>query len=409
MQWENPSWARQRDYVHTSIPMSGYGPNTSDNAVLDYFRPEWGEGSYGDSQRDYEIWLADRAFREGGLRTIYWDIFYISEFNSLQTGTAYTLPDGRRQPTYNGFNQRKFMMRLRADMADCGLLPGALTGHSTNSYPLVAFPWMDAVLDGEWAEIKDTTPLDWVDQYSLARMRAMSVSDTWGVQISWMNLFHVSDQARMASLFRSFMDYQRLHDTWTGQDGRVPPEPVLEWGLNDARVQYVPYWRNTLVTSPDKDVLISLWRLPDRVLLLAFNNDGKQVKDVKLKVDLQGLGLNTSYSGEGAISARELGGAGDPPVEYNAGDNSVLVPGLQPHTARYLGLRVWDGAYGDGLLTKINNHATGQTASAPPNDMRADFLDWGMMSKETKFFDFGKVATVRGTVPGIEPGDVAVA
>ncbi len=402
MQWSNPSWARQRDYVHTSIPMRGYGPNSSDGAVLDYFWPEWGEGSYGDSQRDYQIWLADRAFREGGLRTIYWDIFYVSQNNSLQTGTAYVLPDGRLQPTYDGFNQRKFMMRLRADMGDCGLLPGALVGHSTNCYPLVAMPWVDAILDGEWAEIKDSTPLDWVDQYSTARMRAMSVSDTWGTQISWMSLFHVSDKAREDRLYRSFLDYQRLHDTWTGQDGRVPPDPVLDWGINDERLKYVPYWRNTSVTSTDKDVLVSLWRLPDRVLIMAFNNDGKQVKDVALKVDLKALGFDKFKRWDGWLTARELGDAGDPPVKYLAAENIVLVPGLQPHTARYLGLRCWDGSFGNGLLTKINNHAAGQTSAAPQIDMRPEFLDWGMMSKDTRFCDFGQVTTVTGNAPGIE-------
>lgn len=394
MQWTNPAWARQRDYVHTSIPMRGYGPNTSDQALLDYFWPEWGEGSYGASQRDYQLWLADRAFREGGLRSIYWDILYVSQSNSLQTGTAYELPDGRLQPTYNGFNQRQFMMRLRADMTDCGLEPGGLVGHSTNCYPLVAYPWMDAILDGEWAEVKDSTPVDWVDQYSPARMRAMSVSDTWGVQVSWMSLFHVTDKAREARLYRSFIDYQRLHDTWSGQDGRVPPEPVLEWGINDERLQYIPYWRNNLITTDDKDVLVSLWRLPDRVLVVAFNNDGKQVKDVKLKVDLKGIGL----SHWDAIVAQELGGAGDQQVTLT-GTNNLLIPGLQPHTARYAGLCMFN-----------NNdfHALKQFVSIPDSQNAqqtisiSDKITWCLVSPLAKWVHAADLKTVICATPDIK-------
>ena len=35
---------------------------------------------------DRMLWLADRSFGEGGLRTIYWDIFYVTSFNAPQAG-----------------------------------------------------------------------------------------------------------------------------------------------------------------------------------------------------------------------------------------------------------------------------------------------------------------------------------
>ena len=54
-----------------------------------------------------------------------------------------------------------------------------------------------------------------------------------------------------------------MHDSWLNpyipQLNRMP-NSVLEWGVNDEKTVYHPYWRNEYVTSDDKDVLISLWQ-----------------------------------------------------------------------------------------------------------------------------------------------------
>jgi len=73
----NPGGARNWMFVHTSLPLVGYGWKSPDKETTGYFAPEWGNSeSYTDSNIDYYLYLADRAFREGGLKTIYWDIFF---------------------------------------------------------------------------------------------------------------------------------------------------------------------------------------------------------------------------------------------------------------------------------------------------------------------------------------------
>jgi hypothetical protein len=382
----NPAQARNHTgspYVHTSLPLTGYGAHSADGTVTGYFEPEWGSGNFTPTMRDYVLWLADRSFREGGLRTIYWDIFYVTSFNTLQSGYGYELPDGRIQPTFHGFNLRKFMMRLYALMGDHRLTPGSQVAHATNAYPLLAFPWIDAVLDGEWAEIYDSTTRDWVDYYPVDRMRVMSIAQNFGVQVSWMSLFRVSDRKRYDSLFRQFMDYQRLHDTWTGQDGRYPPRAVLDWGVNDPRLQFVPYWRNTAVTSADKELLVSLWRLPDRVLMVVFNNNGKQSKDAALRIDLSALGL-----GAGERVARELGECGDPEVQFDAAGQTLRIPGLQPHTARYVGVRVHQPAEAERLRKTMD--VVGLRVAEIP----AELIDWGWVSARTMFFAPGHAPAI---------------
>jgi hypothetical protein len=399
-QWRDPAAARNKDWVHTSIPMRGYGVQTSDGKVANYFRPEWGEGNYNPSMTEYLLWLADRSFREGGLRTIYWDIFYVSVMADLQAGYGYRLPDGRTQPTFHGYNLRRFMMRLYALMNDHGLTPGANVAHSSNAFPLLAFPWVDAVLDGEFVFFRDATIGDFVDFYPSARMRAMATSHNWGTQNSWMMLNHITDQTRYWREHRIYTDWQRMHDTWRGQDNRVPPDSILEWGLNDARLVYTPYWRSRAATGGSSNLLVSTWTLPDRALLLVFNADGKAARDGKVTVDLKGLGLPT-----GEITVKEIGGAignglpadtpKEPEVAFDPASGTLAVPGLQPHTARYIGIRVQAPA--DLERVRREFAAVGHGAA-----LTEAMLDWGLVGNETAFLPPGQATGVKSETPATQ-------
>lgn len=399
-QWRDPAAARNKDWVHTSIPMRGYGVQTSDGKVANYFRPEWGDGNYNPSMTEYLLWLADRSFREGGLRTIYWDIFYVTVISDLQAGYGYRLPDGRTQPTFHGYNLRRFMMRLYALMGDHGLTPGANVAHSSNAFPLVAFPWVDAVLDGEFVFFRDATVGDFVNFYPSARMRAMATSHTWGPQHSWMMLNHITDQARYWREHRVYTDWQRLHDTWRGQDGRVPPDSMLDWGLNDERLVYTPYWRATAATGTADNLLVSAWTLPDRALLLVFNADGKATRDGKVTVDQKALGLPA-----GEVTVKEIGDAignglptttpKDPEVAFDPASGTLAVPGLQPHTARYVGIRVQAPA--DLERVRREFAAVGHGA-----ELTEAMLDWGLVTAATRFRPAGQTPEVKSDAPQVQ-------
>ena len=61
---------------------------------------------------------------------------------------------------------RAMMMRQRAIQQDLGLTPGGIYTHATNAYPLVAVPWIDAMLNGEWAFLEESSTRDWVECFS---------------------------------------------------------------------------------------------------------------------------------------------------------------------------------------------------------------------------------------------------
>ncbi|HRT93659.1 MAG TPA: hypothetical protein P5532_04515, partial [Planctomycetota bacterium] len=335
----DPAQARNWMFAHTSLPLVGYGWKSPDERVTRYFAPaEWGESEcYTDSNIDYYLYLADRAFREGGLRTIYWDIFFPILHHSVQNGVAYTLPDGRIQPGYTGLNVRRFMMRMYALMHDRGLTPGSQVSHATNDYLLVAAPWMDAILDGEYHQLTDASTMDWVDGYPIDRMRVLSCVHNWGVVISWMNLIQVTDKARAARIHRGIQDYLRLYDSWRGPVNTLK-QPVLEWGILDA--EYVPFWRNPFAACEDKDVLVSAWRLPDRILLAIFNNHNKAGKDAAIKVDIEKLGLVPRLPWQEFIRVTDVDkGEGELPCQFDFYARALKVPALAPHTGRLISIR----------------------------------------------------------------------
>jgi hypothetical protein len=381
----DPLAARRMAWVHNSLALMDYGAPTSDGRVSSYFAPEWAENTLGEVQRDYTLWLASRAFTEGGLRSIYWDIFFIKAWSGVQNGMAYILPDGRTQPTFNGLNMRRLMMRLYALQEEHGLAPGGLSAHSSNCFPLMAYPWVGAGLDGEWAFITDASTRDWVDNYPAERMRALNTPQNYGLPLTWMSINQITDPVKRGKVWRGFYDWTRFHDcNWYGWDGYKPGDKLIDFGLNDERLTYVPHWRNTAITSADPEVLVAYWQMPGRVMVMAFNYDGKAAKNPVLKVDFAKLGLTT-----GPASVTELRGKDnrngqlpevDPIPVLDAAGNTVSVSDLQPHTARYFGIRVENPTD----VARVRQELAGVGAELTPA-----MLDWGVVAKDTKFVPVG--------------------
>jgi len=201
---------------------------------------------------------------------------------------------------------------------------------------------VDAILDGEFHQLTDTSEMDWVDGYPVEQMRAMANVHNWGTVISWMNHIQVTGD-KGARVRRGFVDYVRLFDAWRGPNNGTLPEPLLEWGMADERVEYVPFWRNPYVTGEDPEVLVSMWRLPDRVLLSVFNHDAKQGKTATLQVDMEKLGLLPKLPWQEFVRVKAL--AEEPPATPQPGfdfhERRLTVPALAPRTARLVSIRLY--------------------------------------------------------------------
>ncbi len=338
----DPALARNKyeSTVHTSLPLMGYDWKSPDKRVTGYFAADWATDTWNKTEQDYFLYIADRAFREGGLRTIYWDIFFLQTKTSVQSGLAYELPDGLIQPSYNGFNLRQFMMRMYSLMQDHGLTPNSQVSHATNCYCLPAMGWMDAVLDGEYHAINDDSGLDWVDGYPIERMRPMSVSGQFGSVISWMALMKFNDPAKRQHAWRGFREWPRMFDTWKNCYGHTVPPAALDWGVAEAETEYVPFWRNPFVKTDDADILVSAWRQSDWIILMVFNHHRERRKDAMLTVDLEALKLIPELPWEEFVRLRDLDKQDDEPAAvFDANAGTVRLPGLKAHTGRLIGIR----------------------------------------------------------------------
>ncbi len=361
----NPYAARSGvNFTHMSFQLIGYGVKSMQSELYSYFGDEWfpnGHDTWNKSYTDYAMSLFDRVFREGGVRSTYWDLSFPIPYDSLMSGLCYRLPDGRIQPGYNGWNVRRFFMRLWALQDKYGLNPGSLAQHSTNAYIMVSLPWVDAVLDGEREWHLDTSDLDWVDYYPPERLRAMSMSQNWGTGIHWMGIIHSAEKEKVIEAKRAKAEYLWMHDTWHNPEIGAAmreyndlrqfwsmPTSILDWGMNGEGVVYHPYWRNPFVSGQDNDILVSLWQLPepgkdgasDRVLVGVFNLNRKDTKDATLNIDLEALNLLPEREWQDFIGVRNLyRREGAPAASLDFYGRKLKIEKLAPHEGRFIGIR----------------------------------------------------------------------
>ncbi|MBM3880829.1 MAG: hypothetical protein FJ387_14115 [Verrucomicrobia bacterium] len=343
-QWRDPYAARSGvNFTHMSFQIYGYGRKTLEDHLYAYFGNEWEPDTWNETYTDYAMSLFEPAFTRGGVRSTYWDLTFPILFKDLLSGLAYQLPDGRVQRGYNGWNLRRFFMRLHALQYDAGLVPGANGFHSSNAYVPVAMPWVDSVLDGERNWAIDSSPLDWVDNMPIERMRSMSVSESWGVPICWMANMDSKDEAKRDAAKRVQAQWVWLHDSWLNpyipQLPRMP-DSVLDWGVNDERTAYHPYWRNPFVTCADAAIQVGLWQLPDRVLLLVQNRDEKAAKDAVLKLDLAVLGVEQKLIWQEFVGVRQLHAEDKAPgPEFDYDGRTLTLKGLPAQGSRLVVVR----------------------------------------------------------------------
>jgi hypothetical protein len=397
----NPCAARNgHEWGHMSFTLHGYGEKSMEGHLYRYFGSEWfdGQETWNETFTDYIVYLFDRAFREGGVHSTYWDITFPILHNNLIGGLAYQLPDGRLQRGYNGLNIRRFFMRLHAAAYDNKLLPGCNGSHSTHAYVTVAMPWLDAVLDGERNWNLDLSDRDWVDYYPLDRMRAMSVPEMWGLGICWMGNLDTTNGAKKALGKTEQSEYVWMHDSWINPycdpGPTVMPKPVMDWGLNDTNVVYMPYWRNSLATSKDEKVLVSMWRLANepRAIVMAYNYDRKAPRDVKIELDLKGLGMK-----KGDLIARDLyRSSTNETVALDAKRGALAIKGLAPHRGWVIG------------VAAIDPSACAKAEKALPawgtNGVLTSAIDFGLVRPETRFHAVGQAPGIVCTNAAIQIG-----
>ena len=339
--WQDPYSARNGiNFGHMSFALHGYGRKSIFSNIYKYFGPAWeaSRDTWNKSYRDYAMYLMDMTLDKGGVRSTYWDITFPRIYSQPISGLGYYLPDGRIQPEYNGWNVRRFYMRLQALMHKYDLFPNGAGAHSTNDYHLVAMPWIDSVLDGEANLNVALSGKDWVDTHGVARMRSMSSPHNWGVPICWMS--NIEGKGSGLAEFTQ-TQWVWMHDSWRNPycRPRSMPDAALDWGLCDEDVVYHPYWRNPYVSSENEDILVSLWRWPDRIMLGVFNYNSGKKQTASISIDLDKLDLIPRKKWQEFLRVRTLWAGDDGGAELNFHKRTLTLENIAPHHLRIIGIR----------------------------------------------------------------------
>lgn len=314
----------------------GYESRSNDWPARNYFGPEWSQNTWTRAFQDHLLWNLQRWMDEGGLTGIYHDQFFPDAVTNSITGAAYKLPDGRTNRGYNMRLDRIYNMREHALFLENGIKPRIFC-HTTNGGQMISYPWVTAVLDGEANMVIANADYDFVDIYPPERMQAYGNPWNWGNTFYWMRLIQPGKKDWQARQDRAYVGWTYLHDVFSNNTGQTRGQRAafFDWGMNDNRVKFWPYWRIAKVVFCDQPaVLVSMWTLPDRALLCAFNTDKKNGLTAKVRVPLVDLGLMPHVRAE-FIRGSDLEG-GRLAFDAWQGDFTVYVP---PHDYRLLLVR----------------------------------------------------------------------
>jgi hypothetical protein len=319
---------------------------------------EWrsGEGStvsLTPSFVNYLCWEMDEWIKRGIWDGIYLDECYEHPARNLEAGFSVRLPDGTEQPGVSNFQFRELMKRWRNLFTAYGREP-LLLSHLTYSWQYQGVVFCDAYLDGENRPIVSLNSADWVDSTSKPQFEVIQNGRLWGVASFYMPFiaeggFDNKDKSqfpvwqwRMARQVQSQFAHYETATVYEGQGSRVYKAywaSVLNWGSGDPRkATFHPYWDNAKfvqVADQGGDVLVSFYRQPGKVLLIASNR-AKEQRTLHITLDAGTLGLPSGFK------VRDVDGTLKPPT------GSDFVPGADKAAAA----SALDDSIGTGLNDK---------------------------------------------------------
>ncbi len=286
-----------KKYDTYAVPYIEY--NTMAAKEVAYFGEAWktsaGPLYYGGSLQDFVMYNLAKWRDECGVDGWYLDNVRPVQCDNMDAGRGYRLPDGRVQPTYEMFAHRDFFLRLRSVFTEGGRT-SKIVNHMTNNMIL---PWngaVDVAYDGEHNVIYPEMDKDFMDFWSLERMR-IDHSGTWGVVVNFMNEYQGTwEPARKLKVMRAYTGAVLMFDALpTGNSFTDGAQRTMlgcrdKFGVGENDVKFIAYWeKDSGLSCATKDVYTAAWQRPGKVLV-AVVNWGEQAA-AQVKVDLKKLGL----------------------------------------------------------------------------------------------------------------------
>ena len=234
------------------------------------------------------------------VRGAYMDDCWGSDQHTYPGPVSYKLPDGHVQPGFQFRGWRERIKRMRQIMWDNGLVP-YLTTHTTHTFYIPYHSFFDLICDGEDKYCAPPSQRDFIDSWSLARMRFMNTRK-WGLMTTWLG-FHgnsLDPDKHPAWYFRgtrAYTGFMAAHDILWGFDAKA----LKEFGFGELDNEFVPYWDLQGLAEHDHEHLtISAWKRPGKCLVILLNR-GEDRLEARVKLNPEAMGLGKRDVNEVAI------------------------------------------------------------------------------------------------------------
>ena len=271
---------------------------------LAYFGDEWRTNvtrglAYGKSLQDFMVYHVGNWAKDCGIDGFYIDNVAPIADNNVESGRGYRLPDGRIQPSYQMFDTRTYLLRMRAALAEQGK-SGKFVMHITDH--MIA-PWVesaDVALDGEDHVIYPEMNRDFMDFWTLERMR-LDYPEQWGTPVNFLQEYQGSwDPAKLKTAIRAYTGMMLLDDTLASANPNGNNQELWQardrFGIEADDVKFVPYWlKDGSLKSLTPGVYSSGWTRPvgpglNKLMLAVVNTGEGQPASVEINTQLLNLG-----------------------------------------------------------------------------------------------------------------------
>lgn len=242
---------------------------------------------------DYVVWNLDKWCTDSNIDGWYIDNVRPIACDNIDAGRGYRLPDGRIQPTYQIFDTREAFLRIRAMFAEHGKT-GKFVLHMTNNFVI---PWLgaaDLALDGEDHVIFPEMGKDFIDFWSLDRMR-LDYWRQWGVAVTFLQEYQGKwSPEDMKRVMRAYTGMSILNDVHPGANPNGNNLEVWQarhrFGIEADDVTFIPYWEKASgLAAAGEGIRASAWVRPGKLLVAVVNLADKT--DAQIEVDCAKLGL----------------------------------------------------------------------------------------------------------------------
>jgi hypothetical protein len=226
---------------------------------------------------------------------VYFDNVYLKPSLYEHSHGAWRDKHGDLQATYNLWDLRNMLKRVRTIFQDTGIKQSWIQLHMTHYNLINAMGFADILYDGEdMIQTPKKNAKSFLDCWSLDRITAIDSPHTWGIPTrfvsnvrgtptEWDKIHDLGYQTAVRAEVGSLL----LVDCYSDQlnESMSNTRNDLEnWGVLKEDCSFIGYWKNIFKTD-DSDIKVSAYNRPNAILLVIQNRNRKKNKIVNIIFD----------------------------------------------------------------------------------------------------------------------------